>query len=731
MSLSVSALSLLYEPIADPTRLIPLPVFQVLLVTTMYWLYKKYANPSHQLTLTHSSQDVEVQLAPAPTYDLKARSASEGDGDGGAIPASNPGPAVALPAALAAAVEGTSGIPIHHCHTRSGPHGDPIFSDSSDSSDQDDGAKRRSRRNPSAEGSPDGPTVAGSRWRRRWGSCPSAGTDPAWPDIPVNSGSSAATHGTSVEPLNSYQLSGAVRPSLPASCPSPPLPSDSTEATAVQSTRHRNDDDNDNGSSMFSLMELLQKECPSLTDPEQASFKPSMWLFNAHLQTATITKLAYFKGYDVNYKRESVALPDGGGIAIDWYPSFEENPDTSLPIVFMLHGLTGGSHEFYVRAQVKKMTEGPGVRQTRFRAVVMNNRGCGFSELLTPKMYSAGNTEDVRYVINHIHARYPTTPMVGVGFSLGANIIVKYAGEEGDRCVLRGLVSVGNPFNMLLASEKVSEGILGSLVYKRVMRNNMVHAFMRHKHVFLGSDLDVDQVAKSKTMSDFDDLVTCRVFGYESPRDYYIKSSSAPYVAQVRIPLLCLNSLDDPVCSSKSIPYQAFRQNPYAFLATTQHGGHLAWLEAGSDGNRVRPWSVNPVAEFCAATVRIGRTHANGDLPGPSTNTPMIGSTSPILTASSSPVPSQRPADHRHHYHPDDSTTQPLSSSPVPRTFATSVAESPPAIPRQQSSTASLHSQRKNRGHFPNVTRRLPRIGRRLRKRVHRSWPATLTHKPL
>ncbi|KAJ1979471.1 hypothetical protein H4R34_002815 [Dimargaris verticillata] len=345
------------------------------------------------------------------------------------------------------------------------------------------------------------------------------------------------------------------------------------------------------------LPKRLAARCPSLTDKAKAIFTPSRWLFNGHLQTAAVTKLAFFKGYDVDYHRELVSLPDGGAVALDWYPSFEEQPDSSIPIVLILHGLTGGSHEFYVRALVQWMTAAP----YHYRAVVMNNRGCGFSELLTPQMYSAGYTDDLRFVLNRLHRQFPDTSMLAAGFSLGANILVKYLGEEEGRCFLQGAVAVGNPFNMLKASEILSEGLLGSLIYTKVMRNNLVRAFLRHKQVFNGSGLDVDLVAKSRTLYEFDDLMTRRMFGFETVRDYYISASSSPWVRRVRVPLLCLNSLDDPICSFQSIPFQDCINNPYVVLATTAHGGHLGWFETGADDNQIKPWWTKPVGEFIAA----------------------------------------------------------------------------------------------------------------------------------
>ncbi|KAJ1654836.1 hypothetical protein IWQ61_005305 [Dispira simplex] len=344
------------------------------------------------------------------------------------------------------------------------------------------------------------------------------------------------------------------------------------------------------------LQHVLRQHCPTLTDPEKGVFRPSRWLFNGHLQTAAVARMAFRTGYEVDYHR----------VALDWYPPPDAVPngqESRKPIVIIMHGLTGGSHEFYVRALVKKLTADP---QLPYQTVVMNNRGCGFSELLTPQLYSAGYTDDLRYVVRQIHSRYPYAPLVAVGFSLGSNILVKYIGEEGDRCIFSGAVSVGNPFNLLQTSDTLhDEGLMGPLVYTRVMRGNLVRALMRHRHVFMGAGMDLDTISKSRTVREFDELVTRRMFGYDTVKDYYVNASCAPYVAKVRVPLLCLQSVDDPICFSKSIPYQDCLNNPFVVLATTAYGGHLGWLETASQGKQVKPWIPEPIAEFIFAVLHI------------------------------------------------------------------------------------------------------------------------------
>ena len=56
--------------------------------------------------------------------------------------------------------------------------------------------------------------------------------------------------------------------------------------------------------------------------------------------------------------------------------------------------------------------------------------------LSTPQLYSSCHTDDIRQALLYISSRYPRAPLLGLGFSLGANILTRYVAEEGEECRL-------------------------------------------------------------------------------------------------------------------------------------------------------------------------------------------------------------------------------------------------------------------------------------------------------
>jgi predicted alpha/beta-fold hydrolase len=56
--------------------------------------------------------------------------------------------------------------------------------------------------------------------------------------------------------------------------------------------------------------------------------------------------------------------------------------------------------------------------------------------LTSPQLYSSCHTDDFRQALLYISNRYPRAPLLGLGFSLGSNILTRYVAEEGEECRL-------------------------------------------------------------------------------------------------------------------------------------------------------------------------------------------------------------------------------------------------------------------------------------------------------
>lgn len=69
--------------------------------------------------------------------------------------------------------------------------------------------------------------------------------------------------------------------------------------------------------------------------------------------------------------------------------------------------------------------------------------------LTTSRPSYIGASGDYEFVINFINKKYPKAPLVGLGTSIGGNLILKYAGESKEKCKFAGIAVVSTPFDLL------------------------------------------------------------------------------------------------------------------------------------------------------------------------------------------------------------------------------------------------------------------------------------------
>jgi len=167
-----------------------------------------------------------------------------------------------------------------------------------------------------------------------------------------------------------------------------------------------------------------------------------------------------------------------------------------------------------------------------------------------------------------------------LGYSLGANLLVKLLGELGanaysDFPAPKNLIAgaaISNPFDLFESTNQMNT------LYSRILTKNLRKYVEKHKHV-LEQKFNIERILQTKTIVEFDHVGTSQMFGYKSGHDYYSQNSSLKYIHNVNIPLLCLNAIDDPISYYKIIPYHLTSKNGNLIFAITKHGGHLGFLE--------------------------------------------------------------------------------------------------------------------------------------------------------
>ena len=92
-----------------------------------------------------------------------------------------------------------------------------------------------------------------------------------------------------------------------------------------------------------------------------------------------------------------------------------------------------------------------------YKVGVLHSRGINKTPLLTERLHYHGIMEDFREGVETITARHKSKDIhfYGLGTSLGANTIIKYAGVSGEDCRFRGILSISNPYNIRTSLDHV------------------------------------------------------------------------------------------------------------------------------------------------------------------------------------------------------------------------------------------------------------------------------------
>ena len=208
-----------------------------------------------------------------------------------------------------------------------------------------------------------------------------------------------------------------------------------------------------------------------------------------------------------------------------------------------MHGLTGGSESNYIRDIVVKMTEIPNMK-----IVVINYRGVNNSPLLTPFTYHVGFYHDLLLGMEFIREKYPDLRCYALGTSMGANLFCKLLAKHYEfNNYIKGFISVSNPLNCNEVEKRNRNGIIDYFLKKR-----QISYLMKHKQAF-EDYFDFEKIKLMKNYRDFDELFTCKLFGFKNSEEYYVQSSSYHDLPYIKIPSIFFNSQDDKLSPIDSI----------------------------------------------------------------------------------------------------------------------------------------------------------------------------------
>lgn len=296
-------------------------------------------------------------------------------------------------------------------------------------------------------------------------------------------------------------------------------------------------------------------------------YLPPVIFRNGHI--STIYSALFRKVDGVVYRRERLELPDGDFIDVDWSFS-EQKPDH---VLVLLHGLEGDSSRPYMLGMAKEFN------RSGWDVASVNFRGCSGVPNRLFKSYHGGATDDLDSILQHIQENKSYRRIGLAGFSLGANLLLKYLGEgrkypDG----LVGGVAISAPCSLKTSLEQLNLPV--NLVYRLKFLSQLKKKLRQKFEAF--PDRFPDGFPNIKTLIDFDNCYTSKAHGFRDAEDYYQENSCLAYLSRIRHPVLILNAENDSFLTGECYPADRAAENPYVHLEITKYGGHVGYVSAGN-----------------------------------------------------------------------------------------------------------------------------------------------------
>jgi predicted alpha/beta-fold hydrolase len=318
-----------------------------------------------------------------------------------------------------------------------------------------------------------------------------------------------------------------------------------------------------------------------------STFHPHPLMRGPHAQTVFPTLLR--PSPRVAFRHERLELPDGDFVDLGW-----AGPEHGDRIAVLVHGLTGGFQSKYLRGTTRLLTA------RHWRVVAIQLRGGGDEPNRHPRAYHHGDTGDLRFLLHELQQREPGVRVAVVGWSMGANIVLKALGEEGDAAPVIAAAAGCAPFRLEVCANKLRNGS-ARLYQKRLMRDLVAMVTRKNAAVPVPDFVDIDRTARSVDFFEFDDAYTAPMNGFKDALDYYARCECASFLKDIRRPTLIVNARDDPFMTPAVLP-TAEMLAPAVTLEVSKRGGHVGFVSAGPRGEPMF-WMEQRFADYLEQAV--------------------------------------------------------------------------------------------------------------------------------
>jgi hypothetical protein len=293
-------------------------------------------------------------------------------------------------------------------------------------------------------------------------------------------------------------------------------------------------------------------------------YKPPFWLPDG--QSQTIFPSLFRKVEGINYVRERIKTNDGDFLDIDLSDCKSLNHQLTKSLIILSHGLEGDSSRQYITGMVKNFNA------HGFDCLAWNFRSCSGELNQTKRFYHSGATDDLQTIIKYSLSK-GYNKIYLIGFSLGGNLTLKYLGEKGHNLYpeIQKAITFSVPLHLSSSSKKIG------WLYTKRFNKSLTKKILEKSQRFPEFNIDTSNIAKIKTLKDFDEIYTSQLHGFLDAEDYYERNSSLYFLENISIPTLIINAENDPFLSKECFPFEPINNLEKVYFQAPKMGGHCGF----------------------------------------------------------------------------------------------------------------------------------------------------------
>ncbi|MFO0774428.1 MAG: alpha/beta fold hydrolase [Nitrospiraceae bacterium] len=278
---------------------------------------------------------------------------------------------------------------------------------------------------------------------------------------------------------------------------------------------------------------------------------------------------------------------------------FRVTPDTQIlglchwqsrprecPTLLLVHGLEGCHDSQYMRGTADK------AYRAGCNVIRLNQRNCGDTEHLTPRLYNNGLSEDVRAVLDELLLKDGLLGVWAIGWSMGGNLVLKMAGEaENSVPGLLGVIGICptiDPETCVRALEQPENRL-----YEHHFVTRLKALLTKKAHLY-PERYSARPLRRITRLREIDHAYTAPDAGFQNAEEYYDGAGARHILDRIRVPTAIITAQDDPFVPFSIFTTRAIRENPAISLLGPEHGGHCAFIQQRRPGED-RHWAEHRI----------------------------------------------------------------------------------------------------------------------------------------